>query len=144
MSQPKLGDPVIGQTELVPGESTLITIATKDRQGAVARVEGIVAEDTRLVLPMYDDGRALDTEGLYRDEAADDGIWSMAVKVPFTAPPGPYTLRLTAYDKDGEVVLVDGAGGETVPLVKTISFAIRYPTQDPEPEPEADDAPDQQ
>ena len=120
ITQPRLGTPVISQSELSPGESTVITIDARDRSGAISRIEAVVMQDTRQKLPLYDDGQEPDVE-------AGDGIWSMRVKVPFMAPPGPYTLQITAYDEQGEVVLINTRDGETVPLMKVCRFVIAYP-----------------
>ena len=45
------------------------------------------------------------------------------------APPGDFTLELTAYRSDGEAVRVKTKEGDVVPLSTACSFTIAYPAE---------------
>jgi hypothetical protein len=114
--QPQLAEPSIEPDVLRPGDSAVITVQVHDRYDIVERVSARVREDDRIVIPLADDG-------LYPDEEAGDGIWSVTVDVPFYAPSGGYTLVIGAYDDTGELVLVRNESG-TEPLIQTVALRI--------------------
>ncbi len=97
--QPEIRKAAITPSELKPGDSAVITVDLRDRNKVVRRVEGVVVEDPRITFKLNDAGAA-------PDEKADDGVWSMAVDVPFQAPPGEYVLEITALDTAGKPVSV--------------------------------------
>lgn len=106
---------------LKPGDQqVLIVVEIKDRFDTVTRLEGVVKEDPTIVLPLNDDG-------VGSDEEAGDDIWVGEVDVPFDAPPGEFDLEITAYNSNGERVLVRNAEEEVMPLVTNVQFVIRYP-----------------
>ena len=86
--QPSITRAGINPELLEPGTSAVITLAIKDKQEIVKRIEGIVLEDPRITFPLRDDGQP-------PDEKADDNVWSMQVDVPFQAPPGAFSLEFT-------------------------------------------------
>ena len=48
---------------------------------------------------------------------------------PFMAPPGEFTMELTAYRSDGQVVQVKTKDGGIVPLKATCTFSVVYPEE---------------
>ena len=120
MSSPKLRDARIEPEVLKPGDTAVITVKLADRPKVVDRVIGVVQEDTRMKFRLQDNGED-------PDEKAGDGVWSIRVDVPFMAPPGDFTLEITAYDASGQAVLAKGQGGERLPLSAICQLAIRYP-----------------
>ena len=69
----------------------------KDKNAVIDRIEGVVIEDPRITFRLRDDGEEPDAK-------AGDGVWSMKVDVPFTAPDGEFNLEFTAYRSDGQPV----------------------------------------
>ncbi|NUM56794.1 MAG: hypothetical protein HUU46_24460 [Candidatus Hydrogenedentes bacterium] len=120
--QPKLQDAVINPAALKPGENATITVKVVDKHKIVQRVVATVAEDQRMKFKMRDDGVA-------PDEKAADGIWSYSVRVPFMAPPGNFTLEITAYNAKGEAINVKKGQKEIGPLTATTSWSITYPPE---------------
>jgi hypothetical protein len=120
MGSPKLREARIDPEVLKPGDTAVITVKLADRPKLVDRVIGVVQEDTRMKFRLQDEGED-------PDEKAGDGIWSIRVDVPFMAPPGDFTLEITAYDASGQAILVKGQGGERQPLSAICRLAIRYP-----------------
>jgi hypothetical protein len=115
--QPEIRKAQITPSELKPGDSAVITVDLKDRNKVVRRVEGVVVEDPRITFKLNDSGVA-------PDEKAGDGVWSMAVDVPFQSPPGQYILELTALDADGRPVSVRDRNGVVNPLQATVPIRI--------------------
>ncbi|MBW7863444.1 MAG: hypothetical protein GX580_02605 [Candidatus Hydrogenedens sp.] len=115
--QPQLRRAEIVPAELKPGGSAVITVDIRDRQGVVARVEGVVVEDPRITFRLMDDGNEPDAK-------AGDGVWSMAVDVPFQAPPGAYILEMTAYSSDGMPLTVRDKQGTVSPLQAVMPLRI--------------------
>ncbi|HRI89743.1 MAG TPA: hypothetical protein PK869_15825 [Candidatus Hydrogenedentes bacterium] len=131
--QPKLQDATINPAALKPGDSAIITVKVVDKYKIVQRVVATVAEDQRMKFKLRDDGTA-------PDEKAGDGVWSYAVKVPFMAPPGSFTLEMTAYNAKGEAISVRTSGKETGPLSATCTWVIEYPPDGSVPAPDAAEA----
>lgn len=115
--QPQLRRAEIVPSDLNPGGSAVVTVDIRDRQGVVARVEGVVVEDPRITFRLMDDGREPDAK-------AGDGIWSMTVDVPFQAPPGAYILEMTAYSSDGMPLTVRDKKGTVAPLQAVMPLRI--------------------
>lgn len=124
--QPKLRNAEISPSQLSPNDSALITVNVVDKHDVVERVVGVVQEDPRAEFTLRDDG----TMG---DVAAGDGVWSFKVDVPVTAPPGAFTLVITAYNAEGEAVLVRGDSAP-VPLTASTTLQIVYPSNEAPPE----------
>lgn len=103
--------------QLVPGDTALITVEVKDKNGIIHAITGVVKEDPSLQLRLRDDGQ----EG---DVTAGDGIWSLAVTVPPVTPAGAVNLTFTAYRKDGVPVPVRSAGGTISPLALDLPLVI--------------------
>lgn len=120
--QPKLSNPTIEPATLKPGDSAVITVKATDKNKIIHRIVGTVQEDARMPLPLRDDGKA-------PDEAAGDNIWSLQVDVPFMAPPGQFTLELTAYDSRGQAIIVRKSRKETGPLTANCTLVIQYPPE---------------
>ncbi len=122
--QPRLVDATITPARLQPGDTAVITVQVeRDRFGIVDQVRAVVREDRRMTFDLRDDGHLPDAE-------PGDGIWSLLVDVPFMAPPGEFTLELTAYDAAGQVISVRGPEGGEMPLSATCVFRVEHP--DPE------------
>jgi hypothetical protein len=115
--QPEISKAEITPPELKPGDSAVITVNLKDRNNVVRRVEGVVVEDPRITFKLNDAGAEPDAK-------AGDGVWSMAVDVPFQAPPGQYLLEVTALDADGRPVSVRDTNGIVNPLQAAVPIRI--------------------
>lgn len=118
--QPRLNNALIMPEELKPGDTAVISVAVKDKHSIVRRVEGMVLEDASITFRLRDDGTP-------PDEEAHDNVYSLQVDVPFQAPPGEFSLELTAYGSDGAPVPVRNREGRTVPLTASIPVVIRNP-----------------
>lgn len=118
--QPKLQNATINPAALKPGDSATITVKVVDKHKIVQRVVATVAEDQRMKFKLRDDG-------LPPDEKAGDGIWSYSVRVPFMAPPGNFTLEITAYNAKGDAINVKKGQKEVGPLTASCTWSIEYP-----------------
>ena len=118
--QPQITRAAIDPEILEPGASAVITLAIKDKQGVVERIEGVVLEDPRITFRLRDDGET-------PDEKAKDNVWSMQVDVPFQAPPGQFRLEFTAYGSDGMPVSIRDDEGKVVVLQQTVPINIQFP-----------------
>jgi hypothetical protein len=98
----------------------MVTVKVVDAQKIVDRVVAVVKEDPRMKFPLQDDGQGPDAD-------AGDGVWSLQVDVPFAAPEGPFTLELTAYSQDGQVILVKDTELGKAPLSTVCELVIEYP-----------------
>ena len=125
--QPKLQDATIEPAALKPGDSATITVKVVDKYKIVQRLVATVAEDQRMKFKMQDDGTA-------PDEKAGDGVWSYSVRVPFMAPPGDFTLEITAYNAKGEAINIKKGQKDIGPLTASCTWNITYP---PEAAPDA-------
>ena len=99
--QPKLQDAAIVPATLKPGDSAVITVKVVDKERIIDRIVGVVLEDTRMKLPVYDNGVAPDVK-------AGDGIWSLQVDVPPMALAGQFTTQ--ASDARPELRVLSGGG----------------------------------
>lgn len=117
--QPKLQNATINPAALKPGDSATITVKVVDKHKIVQRVVATVAEDQRMKFKLRDDG-------LPPDEKAGDGIWSYSVRVPFMAPPGNFTLEITAYNAKGDAINVKKGQKEVGPLTASCTWSIEY------------------
>jgi hypothetical protein len=120
--QPQITRAAIDPQVLEPGSTAVITLAVKDKQEVVQRIEGVVLEDPRITFRLRDDGQP-------PDEKAKDGVWSMQVDVPFQAPPGQFSLEFTAYGPDGMPVSIRDDAGEVVVLKQTVPINIQFPSK---------------
>jgi hypothetical protein len=118
--QPSLFNAMMMPVDLKPGDTALITVVVDDRFGLVNEVSGIVKEDKTITFNFRDDG----TQG---DEKADDNIWSMKVDVPFNAPPGGFTFEITAFDSNGNPIIVRDENKEVMTMSTTFTLDITYP-----------------
>lgn len=123
---PELQDALISPAHLKPGDTAIITVKVVDKQGIVDRVVGVVLEDTRMKFKMRDDGESPDAKAL-------DGVWTLQVDVPFMAPPGSYTLELTAYNANGEVIMVKTTDANAASLSAICDLVIEYPPESSQP-----------
>ena len=116
---PRIVQAAITPPELKPGDSALISVEVKDRHRLVDAVQGVVKEEPRITFKLRDDGEQ-------KDAKANDGVWSLWVDVPLTAPPGDFMLEFTAYRKDGTPVPIRDKQGHVIPLTATLPLVIRY------------------
>lgn len=116
---PEFKASAIAPEALHPGDTALITIDVKDKNGIIDSIVGAVKEEPGIKLTLRDDGQ----EG---DVKAGDGTWSLAVIVPLEGPPGTYQLSFTAYRSDGVAVPIRGEGGEIAPLSVEFPLVISY------------------
>lgn len=119
---PRIQSATVTPEVLAPDSTGLIRVALDDAYGLVRRVEGEVAVEPPVRIPLFDDG----THG---DEKAADGIWSYEVKVPFNAPPGSHEVVFTAYGADGLPVEVRTKEEGVVPLQAGIPVVVAYPKE---------------
>lgn len=124
--QPKLQDAAIVPATLKPGDSAVITVKVVDKERIIDRIVGVVLEDTRMKLPVYDNGVAPDVK-------AGDGIWSLQVDVPPMALAGQFTLELTAFNSKGEAIEVRKSKHEKGPLTATCTWVITAPPEEAAP-----------
>lgn len=117
---PRMRGAVITPTELYPGDSGMIEVEIRDRFNIVDRVVARVVEEPSLALPLRDDG-----EG--GDEKAGDGRWTLKVDVPQEAPSGTFTLEVSAYRKDGQLVEVRDRVRNTEALQRQVQVNILGP-----------------
>ncbi len=120
--QPGLQQAKIRPATLRPGDTAIVTVNVVDSRNIVDRVVGVVKEDPRMKFNMSDNGQG-------PDATANDGIWSLQVDVPFMAPPGAFTLELTAYSEDGQVIMVKDADIGKAPLSAACELVIEHPTE---------------
>jgi len=119
--QPRLTMATITPARLRPGDTAVLTVKVeRDRFHIVDKVSGVVREYRHTTFNLKDDGNPPDAE-------AGDGIWSMLVTVPFTAPPGGFTLELSGYDAQGSVIPVRGPQGGEMPMSTSLVFSIEHP-----------------
>ena len=123
--QPRLDHAAIVPASLKPGDSAVITVKVIDKRKIIKRVVGVVQEDPRMKFPLRDDGVA-------PDKKASDGVWSLQVDVPPLAPPGQFTLALTAFGSKGDAIVVRKTKDETGPLSATCTLLIEYPPEEPQ------------
>lgn len=124
--QPRLENASISPASLMPEQSAVITVKVVDKHDIVDRVVGVVLEDPRMKFPLRDDGVAPDQE-------ADDNVWSLQVDVPFGAPPGQFTLELTAFNSKGDAIVVRKSKNEEGPLTTSCTLVIAYPPEEAAP-----------
>ena len=117
--QPQIREAVITPAALKPGDNAVIAVDVSDKHQVVDRIVGVVREDPRVEFKLADDGAP-------PDEKAGDGVWSMKVDVPFMAPPGEFTLDLTAYNDLGDVVLIRTRDRGVIPLTASCRVVIEY------------------
>ncbi len=126
---PSFREAVIEPAELAPEAQAAITARIQDQHGIVDRVEVEVAGDP---------------DNAFELNKVQDGptsVWTREVDVPYNVPEGEYTVRFTAYDSRGEVVLVRDETGSDQPLRATAQMRIVMPEEDWDDAPEAPDAP---
>jgi hypothetical protein len=118
--QPQFTKAAIAPNELKPGDTAVITVDLKDRHDIVASLEGVVREDPTIKLKLRP-AESARKSGLKPNE------WTLQVDVPFQAPPGNFTLDISAYRADGSPVVVKGAEGKALPLMVTVPVVIKTP-----------------
>jgi hypothetical protein len=107
----------ISPVALRPGDTALIVVDVKDKNGIVAAVNGTIEEWPDLTLTLHDDGQ----EG---DVKAGDGTWSLAVQVPSQVDPGSFNLTFTAYRGDGVAVPIRAEDGTITSLSVHLPLTI--------------------
>ena len=120
--QPKFTAAGIEPPNVAVGSSAVLSVTLKDKHLTVDKVEGVVKEDPRLKFRLRDDGKDPDAK-------AGDGTWSLRVDVPTQAPPGSFTVELTAYNDQGLPVLIRDENGEVGPMVQVIPVSIEAGVQ---------------
>ena len=120
--QPKFREAQIEPSVLKPGDSAIITVLLIDKIRTVDKVVGVLPDYPGMKLALRDDGNP-------PDEQAADGIWTLQVDVPFMAPPGEFVLDITAFDRNGDVVIVKQADKSQGPLSTTCTLEIQYPPE---------------
>ena len=118
--QPSLSNAMMAPNDLKPGDTALITVTVEDKFGLVDTVTGIVKEDKTITFNFRDDG----TEG---DATAEDNVWSMKVDVPFNAPPGEFNYIISAYDLNGNLIIVRDENNEAAGMSISFALEISYP-----------------
>ena len=108
----------ITSSQLRPEEVATITIKVEDANDIVDRIEGFVKENPSVQFSLKDDGQEADAQ-------AGDGIWSMYVEVPVTAPTGNFELEFTAFRSDGQPIEIRDEDGNAVPLRASVPVNIQ-------------------
>lgn len=122
--QPYFETPIVAMQELTLLDETLITVKVVDPYDIVKKVEGVVMEDaTGLRFPFRDDGKK-------GDAIAGDSIWTIKVKVPYDGWAGVFTFQVTAYNNDGDAIIVRDALNEVAPMTTTLQLDIKLPDPD--------------
>ena len=116
---PAFKSSAIAPEALHPGDTALITIDVKDKNGIIDSIVGAVKEEPGIKLALRDDGQ----DG---DAKAGDGTWSLAVIVPMESQPGAYHLTFTAYRSDGVAVPIRSDEGEITALSVEFPMVISY------------------
>jgi hypothetical protein len=106
-AQPKLAD---------PGSTVLIEVKLSDPWRDVETI-GAALKGVKLEFDLLDTGDR-------GDRVARDGIWSFGLNLPLSADSRQYSIRVVAYDKNGDVVSVENERGERVPLTTEMSFEV--------------------
>ncbi len=109
----------IHETSVAPnpaktGESVLFTATVGDPNHVVDTV-GLTLGD--VTFDLFDNG----ANG---DLTAMDGIWSRSYELPASLPPGDYVAMISAYDVNGEPVILAGEGEEPKPIAAEAPFTI--------------------
>ena len=123
---PSFREAAIEPAQLAPEGQASITAHIQDQHGIVDRVEVEVAgdPDNAFELTQVEDGPT--------------SVWTRDVDVPYNVPEGEYTVRFTAYDSRGEVVIVQDETGSDQPLRATTQMRVlmpEEPDQEVAPEP---------
>lgn len=122
---PAFQEAVIEPAELAPEEQASLTARIEDQHGIVDRVEVEVAGDPDNAFE------------LTQVEEGPISVWSREVDVPYNVPEGEYTVRFTAYDSRGEVVVVQDETGSDQPLRTTTQMRVTMPEEEGEAASEA-------
>lgn len=120
---PQITHSVVEPAELGPGQIALITVELNDANSIVDHIDGVVKNYPERKFRLIDDGAAPDV-------AAGDGIWTMEVSVPFQAPPGEHFINFTAYDSQGQEIIVPDADGHATALGTMLRVVIAYPNDE--------------
>jgi hypothetical protein len=119
--QPTFEAPSIEKQSLQLLDESVITVKVNDPYDIVKKVEGVVLEDTtRLIFPFHDDGKKGDKE-------ANDGIWSIKVKVPYDSWAGTFTFKITAYNVYHEAIIIHDELNEVAQMSTTMKIEIQQP-----------------
>jgi len=114
--QPRIREAGVAPEVLEPGDIAIMTLRIRDRFNVVDQVYGEIEG--------YDQGRfSFRDDGVAPDEAAGDGIWTSDADVPLDAPPGSFTLIVTAFDSRGNPIEVKTEEGRRL-LQTTIDFHV--------------------
>jgi len=99
------------------GETALVTVAITDPERVVDTVGATLGS-------LRDNSFDLFDNGAQGDAAANDGIWSRRVEVPATLPVGNHPIRIQAYDRNGDPVMVKKPDGKALPLRTETQCAV--------------------
>ena len=120
---PEIRSALIEPSELKPGDTAIVSVQILDRYTRVKQVQGVVKQDQTITLVLKDDGVAPDME-------AGDGLWTLKVDVPFNAPPGGFTFKISAFDLNGNLIIVRDENNEATGMSTTFTLKITYPDSD--------------
>lgn len=98
------------------GGSVLIQAALSDPWREVETIEATL-KGGNFSFDLFDKGER-------GDRVARDGIWSKLLNLPEPADARNYSVRIVAYDKNGDVVTVENEQGEAISLVTETSFEV--------------------
>lgn len=126
---PSFREAAIEPAELAPEGQASIIARIQDQHGIVDRVEVEVAgdPDNAFELTQVEDGPI--------------SVWTRDVDVPYNVPEGEYTVRFTAYDSRGEVVIVQDETGSDQALRATAQMRVVMPEEDWDDAPVAPEEP---
>ncbi len=114
--QPRIREAGVTPEVLEPGDVAIMTVRLRDRFDVVDAIYGEIEGYEQARFEFRDDG-------VYPDVEAGDGIWTSDADVPPDAPPGSFTLIITAYDERGNPVEVRTEDSRQL-LQTTIEFRV--------------------
>lgn len=112
----KIHPPQFSSEKLIPGQSTLVTVAVRDEEGEVDTL-AIQIVGTNLKTDLYDDGSHGDTK-------PNDGVWSVTLTPMEATPAGTYDVIVTGFGPHGRALTVETAAGEESPLEARTQVAV--------------------
>ncbi|GMV92208.1 MAG: hypothetical protein AMXMBFR82_19860 [Candidatus Hydrogenedentota bacterium] len=117
--EPKPAGLGIHETSVAPnpaktGESVLFSATVGDPNHVVDTV-GLSIGD--ITFDLFDNGANGDLKAM-------DGVWSRSYELPASLPPGDYVAMISAYDVNGEPVILAGEGQDPKPIAVEAPFTI--------------------
>ena len=112
------------QASVVPaqarsGDAVLVSVRVTDPRGEVDTVAATLHGVNGFMFDLYDNG----THG---DSVRGDGVWSYSLEIPMLAGADTYRIVVTAYNRNGDIIEVDDAEGESTPVTAETMIGIAH------------------